>query len=106
MSNKPAVNKKIKEYRKNFYETMLKITEKCSSIAEKYNVSPVMMLVCEINVYADNEDVVHCTHICTFNDAENFTYGFIDMIFDLQDFEESQDAIVKIFEKTQEYRNI
>lgn len=104
-SNSKAVREKIKEYKRNSYETMLRITEISHTIAEKYDLSPATMLLCEISVY-ENDDVVHCIHTCIFEKTEKFSYGFIEMFFSLQNFEKSNTCIVKIFEKTQEYRNI
>lgn len=104
-SNSRAVREKIKEYKRNSYETMLRITEISHTIAEKYDLSPATMLLCEISVY-EHDDVVHCMYSCAFNKTEKFSYGFIEMFFSLRDFEKRNDAIVKIFEKTQEHRSI
>lgn len=104
-SNNKAARERIKEYKRNSYETMLRITEISHTIAEKYDVSPATMLLCEISVY-ENDDVVHCMYNCVFKKTEKFSYGFIEMFFSLRDFEKRNDAIVKIFEKTQEHRSI
>lgn len=104
-SNNKAARERIKEYKRNSYETMLRITEISHTIAEKYDVSPAIMLLCEISVY-ENYDVVHCIHTCVFEKTEKFSYGFIEMFFSLRDFEKRSDAIVEIFTKTQEHRSI
>lgn len=104
-SNNKAARERIKEYKRNSYETMLRITGISHAIAEKYDVSPAIMLLCEISVY-ENYDVVHCTYSCAFKKTEKFSYGFIEMFFSLCDFEKHNDAIVEIFKKTQEHRSI
>ena len=104
MSNSRATTERIKEHKRNSYETMLMITEISHNIAEKYDLSVAIMLNCEISAY-DIEDVVHCIYSCVFNKTEKFSYGFVEMFFSLQNFEKGN-TIVKIFEKTQEYRNI
>lgn len=102
-SNNKETRERIKEYKKNSHELMLRITEISHTIAEKYDLSPTIMLICEISVY-EHDDVVHCTHSCVFKKTEKFSYGFIEMFFSLQNFEKSNTCIVKIFEKTQEYK--
>ena len=101
-SNNKAARERIKEYKKNSYEIMLRITEMSDTIAEKYDLSPTTMLICEISVY-EHDDVVHCIYSCVFKKTEKFSYGFIEMFFS---FHNEKNNIVKIFEKTQEYRNI
>ena len=102
-SNNKETRERIKEYKKNSHELMLRITEISHTITEKYDLSPATMLLCEISVY-ENDDVVHCTHSCVFKKTENFSYGFIEMFFSFHNFEKNN--IVKIFEKTQEHRSI
>lgn len=102
-SNNKETRERIKEYKKNSHELMLRITEISHTIAEKYDLSPATMLLCEISVY-ESTDVVHCIHSCVFKKTEKFSYGFIEMFFSLQNFEKSNTCIVKIFEKTQEYK--
>lgn len=102
-SNNKEARERIKEYKRNSYETMLRITEISHTIAEKCDLSPATMLLCEISVYK-NDDVVHCIHTCVFKKTEKFSYGFIEMFFGFHNFEKNN--IVKIFEKTQEHRNI
>ena len=104
-SNNKETRERIKEYKKNSHELVLRITEISHTIAEKYDLSSGSMLLCEISVY-EHDDVVHCMYSCAFNKTEKFSYGFIEMFFSLQNFEKSNTCIVKIFEKTQEYRNI
>ena len=104
-SNNKAARERIKEYKRNSYETMLRITEISHTIAEKYDLSPATMLLCEISVY-EYYDVVHCIYNCVFKKTEKFSYGFIEMFFSLCDFEKHSDAIVEIFEKTQKHRSI
>lgn len=101
-SNTKEARERIKEYKRNSQEIMLRITEMSDTIAEKYDLSPTIMLICEISVY-EHDDVVHCIHSCVFKKTENFSYGFIEMFFS---FHNEKNNIVKIFEKTQEHRNI
>lgn len=96
---------KIKEYKKNSNETMLKISEYCNDIATKYDFSLSTILKCEISIY-EYSDVVHCICMCISRKSEKFSYGFIEMFFSLQNFKKNGTCIVKIFEKTQEHRNI
>lgn len=102
-SNNKEARERIKEYKRNSQETMLRITEISNTIAEKYDLSPTTMLICEISVY-EHDDVVHCIYSCVFKKTEKFSYGFIEMFFSLQNFKKNGTCIVKIFEKTQEYK--
>lgn len=69
-SNNKAARERIKEYKKNSYETMLRITEISHTIAEKYDLSPTTLLICEISVY-EHDDVVHCIYNCVFKKLKN-----------------------------------
>lgn len=104
-SNKKEAKLKIKDYKDNKFYTLNKITEFCYTIADSKDVSLAILLNCEVTVY-DTDTVVYCLFSCIFKNTKEFASGFIEMYFSLEHFENNKDAIIKIFEKTQEYKGI
>lgn len=104
-SNKKEARLKIKDYKDNKFYTLNKISAICHTIADSKAVSLAILLNCEVTVY-DTDTVVYCLFSCIFKNTKEFASGFIEMYFSLEHFENNKDAIVKIFEKTQEYKGI
>ena len=104
-SNKKEARLKIKDYKNNKFNTSNKINTFYHTIAESKDVSLAGLINCEVTV-CENDTIVNCLLNCIFKNTKEFASGFIEMYFSLEHFENNKDAIIKIFEKTQEYRNI
>lgn len=104
-SNKKEAKLKIKDYKDNKFNTSNKINTICHTIAKSKDVSLAILLNCEVTVY-DTDTVVYCLFSCIFKNTKEFASGFIEMYFSLEHFENNKDVIIKIFEKTQEYKGI
>lgn len=102
-SNKKEARLKIKDYKDNKFYTLNKINAICHTIADSKGVSLAILINCEI-IVDDTDTVVYCLFHCIFKNTKEFASGFIEMYFSLEHFENDKDAIIKIFEKTQEYR--
>lgn len=102
-SNKKEARLKIKDYKDNKFDTSNKINTICHAIADSKDVSLAILIKCEITVY-ETGNVVYCLFSCIFRNTEEVTSGFIEIYFSLENFENKKDALIKIFEKTQEYR--
>lgn len=102
-SNKKEARLKIKDYKDNKFYTSNKINTICHTIAESKDVSLAILINWEATV-DDTDTIVYCLFHCIFKNTKEFASGFIEMYFSLENFENKKDAIVKIFEKTQEYR--
>lgn len=103
--NKKEARLKIKDYKNNKFDTSNKINAICHTIAESKDVSLAILINWEATVY-DTDTVVYCLFHCVFKSIKEFVPGFIEMYFSLEHFENDKKALIKIFEKTQEYRNI
>lgn len=104
-SNKKEARLKIKDYKDNKFYTLNKINDICHTIADSKDVSLAILINCEVTVY-DTDTVVYCLFSCIFKNTKEFASGFIEMYFSLEHFENNKDAIIKIFEKTQEYKGM
>lgn len=102
-SNKKEARLKIKDYKANKFYTSNKISAIYHTIADSKGVSLAILINCEITV-DDTDTIVYCLFHCIFKNTKEFASGFIEMYFSLEHFENNKDTIVKIFEKTKEYK--